>query len=476
MSRFKPSGLAPNLAVRNGVAAPAIAQTPSGGPRNPDRRLPVRPAARPPLEADSALRRLAFYATVGYLFVRFTFLHEILALTLGIPSYLPPLFGIPAMIGVILGGGLQRAFRLKAVFLWILFAGWLVVGVPFSSWPGNSLQAVVTYIKADFVIVLMLAGLTRSWRELKLIIGCLACAGICNELTAKFLSRDVGGRLELTGIVTIGNANDFAAHLLMLLPFMVFVGLSKEYPKILRFLMLPATLFALSFALRTGSRGAVLALALTYVVIVITGRGASRLLVALAVPVVAAAYFAVLPGELTRRFATILSPDDPAAIAASGAPDEATASADGRKYLLRRGIELTLQHPLFGVGVADFAVSEGSSRTGGLTGRWMAPHNSYTQVSSETGIPGLLILLTALGASLALCIKVRRQAFRAHMKGLSGAAYALMISFVLFCSCAFFLSLAYSIYFPTLAGLALAMVALVRAESGNAPALRAIGR
>jgi O-antigen ligase len=439
-------------------------------------RYPVPAAAPVVLEPDSALRRIGFSAAVCYVFVRFTFLHEIIALTVGLHSYLPPLFGIPALVGVVLGGGLQRAFRLKTVFLWLLFAAWLVIGIPFSSWPGNSLQAVFTYIEADFPILLMIAGLTRSWRDLRLIIGSLACAGIVNELTGQYLSRDVGGRLELTGIVTIGNANDFAAHLLMLLPFMVFVGLSKEYPKILRLLMLPATLFALGFALRTGSRGAVLALAVTYVVIVITGKGASRLIVAAAVPLMAAAYFAVLPGELTRRFATILTPDDQPAVSSSGAPDEAVASADGRKYLLRRGIELTLQNPLFGVGVADFAVSEGSTRTGGLTGRWMAPHNSYTQVSSEAGVPGLLILICALAACLRLCIKVRRQASRARMKGLSSAAYALMISFVLFCSCAFFLSLAYSIYFPTLAGLALAMVPLARAQSGHTPIPRVIGR
>ena len=473
MSPFQPPVAAPGAARRNGAPGPAVAQT---RPPNPGWRYPVHAAARAVSEPDSGLRRIGFYSAVCYLFVRFTFFHEILALTLGLHSYLPPLFGIPALIGVVLGGGFQRALRQKAIFLWVMFGGWLIVTVPFSFWPGNSLHAVSTYVQADFPIILMIAGLTRSWRDLRLIIGSLACAGIVNEFTAAYLSRNVGGRLELTGIVTIGNANDFAAHLLMLLPFVVFVGLSKEYPKILRLLMLPTMLFELSFALRTGSRGAVLALALTYVVVVLTGRGASRLIVAAVVPVVAAGYFAVLPGELTRRFATILSPDEQTTVSPDSATDEAVASADGRKYLLRRGIELTLQHPLFGVGVADFAVSEGSTRTGGLTGRWMAPHNTYTQVSSETGIPGLLILVAALAASFRLSIKVRRQASRAGMKGLSAAAYALMISFLLFCSCAFFLSLAYSIYFPTLAGLALAMVPLLRDRAGDPSPLGAMGR
>ena len=128
MSRFKPPVAAPGVVPGNGAPSPAVAQN----LRNPRWRDPVHAPARAVAEPDSALRRIGLYSAVGYLFVRFTFLHEILALTLGLHSYLPPLFGIPALIGVILGGGLQRALRQKTTLLWLMFAVWLIVTVPFS--------------------------------------------------------------------------------------------------------------------------------------------------------------------------------------------------------------------------------------------------------------------------------------------------------------------------------------------------------
>ncbi len=57
--------------------------------------------------------------------------------------------------------------------------------------------------------------------------------------------------------------------------------------------------------------------------------------------------------------------------------------------------------PLTGVGPSQFANIEGeTSREDGRQGAWqVTPHNAYTQVSSEMGIPGLLIFLAAIIAT-----------------------------------------------------------------------------
>jgi O-antigen ligase len=233
--------------------------------------------------------------------------------------------------------------------------------------------------------------------------------------------------------------------------------------------MLPAVLMCLSFALKTGSRGALIALVLTYLFVVFTARGKYRMVVAVAVPLAGAAFFAVLSGELTARLATIISSSEQAS-GPDGGPSEAAASADGRIYLLKRGIELTLQHPFLGVGMGAFSVAEGSTRAGGVTGQWMAPHNSYTQLSSETGVPGLLLLLSSLGGSFGICWRVRKQALVHGNMELAAAAYTLAVSFVLFCVSAFFLSMAYRFYFPTLGGLAVALAGVARHELASRPA------
>ena len=67
-------------------------------------------------------------------------------------------------------------------------------------------------------------------------------------------------------------------------------------------------------------------------------------------------------------------------------------SAEARKELLIRSIEITATHPLFGIGVGDFQ---------SYSNMWMVTHNTYTELSSEGGIPALVFFLLLL-----------RQAFR----------------------------------------------------------------
>ena len=60
---------------------------------------------------------------------------------------------------------------------------------------------------------------------------------------------------------------------------------------------------------------------------------------------------------------------------------EASSSAQQRKELLIQSLKVTAQYPLFGVGPGNFTV---------LSGVWRVTHNSYTQISSEGGIPAFV--------------------------------------------------------------------------------------
>ena len=59
-------------------------------------------------------------------------------------------------------------------------------------------------------------------------------------------------------------------------------------------------------------------------------------------------------------------------------------SAEIRRKLLLMSLALTAKHPLFGIGPGQFQV---------FTQTWFVTHNTYTQFSSETGIPGLVLFL-----------------------------------------------------------------------------------
>ena len=62
--------------------------------------------------------------------------------------------------------------------------------------------------------------------------------------------------------------------------------------------------------------------------------------------------------------------------------------------LLKRSVSETISHPLFGVGPGQFPVRSWKRRKRKTTWfQWLGTHNSYTQVSSECGIPAFICYL-----------------------------------------------------------------------------------
>jgi O-antigen ligase len=72
-------------------------------------------------------------------------------------------------------------------------------------------------------------------------------------------------------------------------------------------------------------------------------------------------------------------------------------AVDGRREIAKRGMSYMMQYPVFGVGIDNFAMAEGTiseyaqAMAGSNVGvKWSAPHNSWVEAGAETGIPGLL--------------------------------------------------------------------------------------
>src|SRR5262249_17768976 len=70
---------------------------------------------------------------------------------------------------------------------------------------------------------------------------------------------------------------------------------------------------------------------------------------------------------------------------------EAAGSAEERKLLLIQSLNITTQYPVFGVGPGNFSV---------VSGNWRVTHNSYTQVSSEGGLPAIILYLMVLWSAV----------------------------------------------------------------------------
>ena len=167
-----------------------------------------------------------FACALILVFLRFSLSLETIAKLTGLNTYFLYIFGPVALFGVLVSNGLKRAFREWPGWLWLAFAVWLLLAIPFSSWRSGSLTLVITYIRTNFIMFLVTAGVATRWAQCKSMLYAIAMGAVVNIATANFyIKESTAGRLTIQGPGLISNPNDLAAHLLFVLPFLLFIVL-----------------------------------------------------------------------------------------------------------------------------------------------------------------------------------------------------------------------------------------------------------
>jgi O-antigen ligase len=194
--------------------------------------------------------------------------------------------------------------------------------------------------------------------------------------------------------------------------------------------------------------------------------------------------FLLVPGDAQRRMLLIFATnaDDERSIAglgsleqtsigdrASGGIGEATASSSARRHLIDRAFEMTLQNPFFGVGIGQFPTviwTEGKAL--GVHEASLGTHNSYLQVSAETGIVAFGCYLSVLFLSISRFYRIYRQASRnPQLKELKAQSLCWFAASVCYAAVSMFHHIAFSSLLPLLGGACIAMELL------SAPLLKA---
>jgi len=152
-------------------------------------------------------------------------------------------------------------------------------------------------------------------------------------------------------------------------------------------------------------------------------------------------------------------------------------SEAGRLKIWQRGIGYMAANPVFGVGMRNFQVAEGTIlplarlQERGIGIMWGAAHNSFVQVGAELGVPGLLLfvgLIVATFRSLRHVAGARSRASPARDE-VARLAQSLMAALVGFVVGAFFLSLGYADILYTLAALSIGLAKGARGEMSRTP-------
>ncbi len=320
----------PSAAV---IAAPVGAQAVAQGP------VLKQGSGKPPtvdLYESSPFRKMAFYFGLAFLFERFGVISELLNQLIGTSGYILYIIGPPALLGTIATGGLRRSFRHRASYYWMAFFGWMLLATPFSYWQGGSFARVASYGRFDLVLLFVAGGLAVNWKEIRLVFYTIAASALVNLLTARFFTNDVNGRISISYGGSIGNSNDLAAHLLFVLPFLLWVTMDSKRSLIIRLPLLGGIGYGLSVILGTASRGALVAVMATVFFMFWRASMRQRFVLIVAGSILALILMGVLPQASKNRLAALFGQKH----------QEADESEEFRDQLFHKSLVYTLQHPI----------------------------------------------------------------------------------------------------------------------------------
>jgi O-antigen ligase len=373
---------------------------------------------------------MAFIMLSVFTIVLFSRPHEIYPQIGAIP--LQKLFAIAALLSslFLINRKVLDRFNDKIMKYMLLYILAILLSIPFGLWVGGSAQFVMDTIIKQLIILFVIIVTVNNYnriRKLLLIIG--ISTFIVGLLTiVRYVSgRDlIGGYRASVSDGVFGDPNDLALHFVFSIPLLYFVGYRTAKRKLIFILMILTLVFAV---LITYSRGGILGLGFSALAIwYFDNEKRKKNLMLIIMGIILC--ITMFP-DVIERMATMIEPEK-----------DTVGSAQARMRVLNIGIQIFLENPVFGVGVNNFPIAEGMTHQ---TGLWAAPHNSFIQIASETGILGLIafiacfILLFNFSPTIESDINNYHD-FKMMIMGIKTSALGFLV-------CATFLSQAYSWYF-----------------------------
>lgn len=387
MSNFDHTTFSPwaDTALEEPLATPLDSTEKSAAPEQRTYRSP-QPAPK-----------LFHYVLLVYLFLFCTRLPELF------PSIRASLAAsVILLAGAFATGSGTAILRTKVGKILIAFTVWTAICVPFSVWIGGSVDQLKSTIQSTLLVAFMVAFVrtTKEVRNTMYTIG-IAMGTVAVLSLSTFRATGVQGeRLGLGESSSLQDPNYMALYLLIGFPF-VYLGFTrgKGILRVLLALFLPLMLASVA---RSGSRMALILFAAGLLIFLVGAGRKERIGVVLVTATLVAVSLPLLPKAVVERFTTMF--DSKSTATQSAVPGsnvgstEAAESAQSRLDLLTRSVELTLRHPLFGVGPGQFTVADDdlAKAEGKPRGMWHFSHNAYLQSSSESGIIGMVLYIAAL--------------------------------------------------------------------------------
>jgi putative inorganic carbon (hco3(-)) transporter len=396
------------------------------------------------------LKGLAIKLVVIYAFFLSSRSFEILTQITGRNLFIILVLSAIGLFLVFAKGTFTEAAKSPAGTLLLAFTGWAMVTLPFSSWRSASLGELVNTWSKSVAAYFIIVGLATSLPVVRKVYLALGWGAVASTLLIFKFGWYDGGRL--TGFGSLANSNEVAFHLVVGLPFLLLViSRSKVAWKVGLSVIV---LMALRLSLKTASRSGLIMLGVIFAVSFLRVSTGAKFKMAVVGVIALIVGIGSLSQDQMDRYATLFSSDDTSAAAQS-----ARLSQEERRHKLDEAIELTLTHPIFGVGMGAFIPSSTALEDSkGEKEVWIAPHNSYAQVSSETGFLGVILFVAVLGYCFRSLLKLDKTAKRLGLTELRSMALCMLLSLCVMSIHFMFDAIAYQFYLPMIAGLSTILI------------------
>jgi len=318
----------------------------------------------------------------------------------------------------------------------VLFVALIVLSATYSIWPVKSIQFISTSMLLTMVLYVGLVMLTRSIADFRWFCWILMIGAILFSVNG-LISGDWSQRVEVRSAF---DQNDLALFLVTILP-LALAESALARRTFVRYALLVAVLSMMLLTILTGSRGGFLGLATVglYVLLfpgfILTRKPASmgtRIGRVVAIAILFIPVFMLAPESTRERLMGITDVSNDYNVVS---PNE------GRIAIWTRGMKYLARHP-WGSGVASFQSVDSI-----MGGQYRTAHNSFVQVSVETGVVGGIVFI---GIFVSAIGRLRRTVARLRERELVsyGAhhayGHALIAAILGYAVACFFLSQGYS--------------------------------
>jgi hypothetical protein len=414
---------------------------------------------------------LAAHLIGFYLALHAFFAPEFLHLLVGV--YVPVVALMAVLVPVLWLIASPQRFRFMETAICIpylfMMVWWILAAVvmSFKGYIPEILEYAIRFHAAPVVFCGLLITLPRiRTAMLGYCMGFIVAVVLCR----KYGMVDSAGRFSIPE-TSLGNPNDLALNLLYGIAFLTILLISSGKSKRLLFTL--GLLASAYYVLKTGSRANFLTLGILLLVAWNISSARVRTIMILGTVATGLLMAPLIPRHTWIRLVTLdsASAED---IAQNRQLEGAVGSAHARKQLQIRAIKLTFQNPVFGVGPRMFmyALDDYMQEEGFRKGSWQRPHNTYLDISSETGLVGLALYVICM----AWCIRTNYRSVRAvqrrpDLNFALAQSCSLLFANVIFAFGTLFCSISFTGQFPFLMSLTAANWLALR-DAGAFPTLQ----